>query len=359
MLVDSWYDPYLGVVILVRVIDGVLKKGQQIKHHGHRTPPTWSTASAASAPRSRSSTSSAPARSASSPRRSRKSPRPASATPSPTTQRPDRRRRCPASSQSSRWCSAACSRSTPRDFEKLRDSLDKLRLNDASFSFEMETQRGARLRLPLRLPRPAPPRDHPGAADPRIRPRPHHHRAVGRLPHPPAPTATVQRAAQPGRHARPQADRDDRGAVDRGDHLRPTNISARSSSSARTGAASRRTSPMSARRAMLTYELPLNEVVFDFYDRLKSITQRLCQLRLPPDRPPRGRPRQDEHPGQRRAGRRAVDDRPPRHRRDARPRHVRAAEGPDPAAPVQDPDPGRDRRQGHRPRDDQRRCART
>jgi GTP-binding protein LepA len=31
MLVDSWYDPYLGVVILVRVVDGILKKGQQIK----------------------------------------------------------------------------------------------------------------------------------------------------------------------------------------------------------------------------------------------------------------------------------------------------------------------------------------
>ena len=31
MLVDSWYDPYLGVVILVRIIDGVMKKGQQIK----------------------------------------------------------------------------------------------------------------------------------------------------------------------------------------------------------------------------------------------------------------------------------------------------------------------------------------
>ncbi|NVD43970.1 translation elongation factor 4 [Qipengyuania atrilutea] len=30
-LVDSWYDPYLGVVILVRVLSGVLKKGQQIK----------------------------------------------------------------------------------------------------------------------------------------------------------------------------------------------------------------------------------------------------------------------------------------------------------------------------------------
>ena len=31
LLVDSWYDAYLGVVILVRVIDGHLKKGQKIK----------------------------------------------------------------------------------------------------------------------------------------------------------------------------------------------------------------------------------------------------------------------------------------------------------------------------------------
>ena len=30
MLVDSWYDPYLGVVILVRVIDGTLRKGQNV-----------------------------------------------------------------------------------------------------------------------------------------------------------------------------------------------------------------------------------------------------------------------------------------------------------------------------------------
>lgn len=31
MLVDSWYDPYLGVVVLIRVMDGKLKKGDQIK----------------------------------------------------------------------------------------------------------------------------------------------------------------------------------------------------------------------------------------------------------------------------------------------------------------------------------------
>ncbi len=34
MLVDSWYDSYLGVIVLVRVIDGVLKKGQTIRMMG-------------------------------------------------------------------------------------------------------------------------------------------------------------------------------------------------------------------------------------------------------------------------------------------------------------------------------------
>ena len=34
LLVDSWYDVYLGVVVLVRVVDGVLKKGQRIRMIG-------------------------------------------------------------------------------------------------------------------------------------------------------------------------------------------------------------------------------------------------------------------------------------------------------------------------------------
>ncbi|MEY4240975.1 MAG: hypothetical protein RJA14_671, partial [Pseudomonadota bacterium] len=31
LLVDAWYDPYLGVVVLVRVFDGKLKTGQRVK----------------------------------------------------------------------------------------------------------------------------------------------------------------------------------------------------------------------------------------------------------------------------------------------------------------------------------------
>ena len=30
LLVDSWYDAYLGVIVLVRIVDGVMKKGQRI-----------------------------------------------------------------------------------------------------------------------------------------------------------------------------------------------------------------------------------------------------------------------------------------------------------------------------------------
>src|SRR5271170_6468919 len=34
LLVDSWYDAYLGVVVLVRVIDGAIKKGMRIRMMG-------------------------------------------------------------------------------------------------------------------------------------------------------------------------------------------------------------------------------------------------------------------------------------------------------------------------------------
>ena len=107
-------------------------------------------------------------------------------------------------------------------------------------------------------------------------------------------------------------------------------------------------------RAMMIYRLPLNEVVFDFYDRLKSISRGYASFDYQMGRVPRRRSGQAVDHGQRRAGRCAQHDRPPGGGREARPRAVRAAEGADPAPDVQDRRAGRHRQPGHRARDHQR-----
>ena len=108
------------------------------------------------------------------------------------------------------------------------------------------------------------------------------------------------------------------------------------------------------KRAMVVYELPLNEVVFDFYDRLKSISKGYASFDYQLADYRAGRSGQDVDPGQRRAGRRALDAGPPRPGRSPRPGDGREAQGPHPAAHVPDPGPGGDRRQDHRARDDPR-----
>jgi GTP-binding protein LepA len=137
MLVDSWYDPYLGVVILIRVIDGVIRKGQQIRFMAAGTthlvdrvgvfrpkiePLTelgageigFITAQIKDVAETRVGDTITDAR------------RPtAKALPGFKLVQP--------------VVFCGLFPTDANDFEKLRDSLSKLRLNDASFSFEMET----------------------------------------------------------------------------------------------------------------------------------------------------------------------------------------------------------------------------
>jgi GTP-binding protein LepA len=137
MLVDSWYDPYLGVVILVRVMDGVIAKGQQIKFMAEGSlhlvdrvgcfrPKIeqlndlgpgeigFITAQIKEISEARVGDTITDAK------------RPAAqALPGFKTVQP--------------VVFCGLFPTDAADFEKLRDSLYKLRLNDASFSFEMET----------------------------------------------------------------------------------------------------------------------------------------------------------------------------------------------------------------------------
>ena len=180
----------------------------------------------------------------------------------------------------------------------------------------------ARLRLPLRLPRPPAHGDRAGAARARVRPDAHHDRADRRLPRRTRPTATALVDRQPGEAAAAEGDRAHRGAV-HPRHDPPADRVPRQRARALRGAARRADGAhaTSARRASCsTYELPLDR------DRPRLLRPpevddarlRLARLRVP-RLPPVGA-REARHPHQRRRRRRALRDRPPRPRLLPRPR---------------------------------------
>jgi len=243
MLVDSWYDSYLGVIVLVRIIDGKLKKGEKVKflsndtiHHVDRIGvfrPEMTmieelgpgeigflTASIKQVRDTRVGDTITH-------QRSEVDPLPGFKPAQPVV-----------------FCGLFPVDSA--QFEDLRESIDKLALNDASFSFEMESSAalGFGFRcgflglLHLEV----------------IRDRIEHLHNPADMPD----VTLVDHVAEPRIKATILVPDEYLGEVLKLCQDR------RGIQEDLTYAGS---------RAMAVYDLPLNEVVFDFYDRLKSVTK--------------------------------------------------------------------------------------
>ena len=269
MLVDSWYDSYLGVIVLVRIIDGKLKKGERVKfmsngstHHVDRIgvfrPQMemidelgpgeigFLTASIKQVRDTRVGDTICHDKQT------------VEALPGFKPSQP-----------------VVFCRLFPVDaaqFEDLRDSIDKLALNDASFSFEMETSAalGFGFRcgflglLHLEV----------------IRDRIEREYSIDLITT--APSVIYDIHMRDGRveQLHNPADMPDLTLVD---HLEEPRIKATilvpddylgdvlKLCQDRRGVQLDLT--YAGARAMVVYDLPLNEVVFDFYDRLKSVTK--------------------------------------------------------------------------------------
>jgi hypothetical protein len=348
LLVDSWYDPYLGVVILVRVKDGRLRKGQRIRMMANGQPHLVEQVGVFS-PKMVPVESLGPGEMGYL-NAAIKTVADTNVGDTLTDDRNPATEALPGFKPSIPvvWCGLYPVDAD--DFEKLRESVGKLRLNDSSFHYEMENSAALGLGyrcgflglLHLEIVQERLSREFDLdliATAPSVVYKIRKTNGEEMELHNPADMpdpSVIEEIEEPWIKATIMVPEEYLGSVltlcneRRGEQAELTYV---------------------GNRAMAVYRLPLNEVVFDFYDRLKSVRRGYASLRLRDGRLRGGRPRQDLHPREQRAGGRAVLHGAPAARPSARPRDLRAAEGADPAPALQDPDPGGDRRAGDRARD--------
>ena len=269
MLVDSWYDSYLGVIVLIRVIDGQLKKGEKVRflsngsvHHVDRIGvfrPAMQPVDSLGPGEIGFLTASI------------KQVRDTRVGDTITHERA-KIDALPGFKPSQPVVFCGLFPVDSSEFEDLRDAIDKLALNDASFSFEMETSAalGFGFRcgflglLHLEV----------------IRDRIEREYNIELITTAPSVVYHVYMRDGAMIELHNPADMPDLSIVD---HLEEPRIKATilvpdeylgdvlKLCQERRGIQQDLT--YAGTRAMTVYDLPLNEVVFDFYDRLKSVTK--------------------------------------------------------------------------------------
>jgi GTP-binding protein LepA len=270
LLVDSWYDSYLGVVVLVRIFDGVLHKGQRVR--------LMSTGAAYQIDRVGIFRPKQEMRDRLGPGEigfftaSIREVADTRVGDTVTEERKPANAALPGFKPAQPVVFCGLFPVDASEFEDLREAVAKLRLNDASFSYEMETSAalGFGFRcgflglLHLEIIRERLEREFNIdliATAPSVIYRVHLTDGAMKELHNPADMPEPQRIAmieEPWIEATILVPDEHLGAVlklceDR--RGRQKNLS------------------YAGQRAMLVYELPLNEVVFDFYDRLKSVSR--------------------------------------------------------------------------------------
>jgi GTP-binding protein LepA len=275
MLVDSWYDPYLGVVILIRVIDGSVRKGQNVKFMAAGSTHLVDRVGAFR-PKIEQLAELGPGEIGFITAQIKDITETRVGDTITDTRRPAAQA-LPGFKEVQPVVFCGLFPVDAADFEKLRESISKLRLNDASFSFEMETSAalGFGFRcgflglLHLEIIQERLTREYDldlitTAPSVVYKIQLNHKDAQGIQMlelHNPADMPDPSRIAvieEPWIEATVYVPDEYLGPIlklcqdRRGIQKNLTYV---------------------AGRAQLTYELPLNEVVFDFYDRLKSISR--------------------------------------------------------------------------------------
>jgi GTP-binding protein LepA len=270
MLVDSWYDPYLGVVVLIRVMDGVIRKGDRIRMM--QTGATHGVDKLAVLKPQMVDIAELGPGEIGIFTGSIKQVRDTRVGDTITHEKRPCAKALPGFKPSIPVVFCGLFPVDANDFEALRDAIEKLALNDASFTYEMETSAalGFGFRcgflglLHLEVVRDRLEREYDIeliTTAPSVVYRIHMRDGSERELHNPAdmPDMTlVDHIEEPRIKATILVPDDYLGDVlklcqdRRGIQLELTYVGA---------------------RAMVVYDLPLNEVVFDFYDRLKSVSR--------------------------------------------------------------------------------------
>ena len=270
MLVDSWYDAYLGVVVLVRIMDGVLGKGDKVKMFSNGSVHTVDRVGVFR-PEMQSTEQLGPGEigfiTA-----SIKQVRDTKVGDTITHERKGAEEPLPGFNPSQPVVFCGLFPVDSAEFEDLREAIEKLALNDASFSFEMETSAalGFGFRcgflglLHLEV----------------IRDRVEREYDIELITTAPSVIYHIYMKDGSSIQLHNPADMPDLSKVN---HLEEPRIKATilvpddylgdvlKLCQDRRGIQEDLT--YAGSRAMVVYDLPLNEVVFDFYDRLKSVTK--------------------------------------------------------------------------------------